>query len=173
MIAITIAIAMVSIAMVANFSWCWFKKTSMLPQDELHKITWKTDYCVISIGHDCTADTALKASVFGVFLVRIFPNSDWIRRDIYSVYIYPVQMRENNDQKNSKYGHFSPSVIQSVSSNNFVETATDDVFLGFFVVIDEKSFGYSRMNRCFFLSFLSSWSCDKNLFCNLMQLGQK
>ena len=65
-------------------------------------------------------------------------------------------MRENNDQKNSKYGHFSPSVIQSVSSNNFVETATDDVFLGFFVVIDEKSFGYSRMNRCFFLSFLSS-----------------
>ena len=55
-------------------------------------------------------------------------------------------MRENNDQKNSEYGHFSRSVIQSVFSNNFVETATDDVFFGFFVVIDEKSFGYSGMN---------------------------
>ena len=39
---------------------------------------------------------AWEASVFGVFLVRIFQHSDWIR--------------ENTDQKKSEYGHFSRSV---------------------------------------------------------------
>ena len=42
--------------------------------------------------------TAWKVSVFGVFLVRIFPHSDWLRRDIS---LYSVRMRENTDQKNS------------------------------------------------------------------------
>ena len=37
--------------------------------------------------------TAWEVSVFGVILVRIFPHSDWIR--------------ENADQNNSEYGHFS------------------------------------------------------------------
>ena len=36
------------------------------------------------------------------FLVRIFPHSDWIRRDTYS-----VQMQKNTDQKNSVFGCFS------------------------------------------------------------------
>ena len=40
--------------------------------------------------------TAWRVPVFGVFLIRIFPHSDWIR--------------ENTDQINSKYGHFSRSV---------------------------------------------------------------
>ena len=44
-------------------------------------------------------------SFFGVFLVRIFPYSDWIRRDTE----YSVRIRENTDQKNSEYGHFSRS----------------------------------------------------------------
>ena len=39
--------------------------------------------------------TAWKVSVFGVILVRIFP--------------YSVQMRKNVDQNNSEYGHFSQS----------------------------------------------------------------
>ena len=42
-------------------------------------------------------------SVFGVILVRIFPHSDWIR--------------ENADQNNSKYGHFSRSVYWLSSSS--------------------------------------------------------
>ena len=48
-----------------------------------------------------------KVSVFGVFLVRIFPHSDWKRRDTPSPYL--VQMWKNSDQKISKYGHFSRS----------------------------------------------------------------
>ena len=44
-------------------------------------------------------------SVFGVILVRIFPHSDWIRRDM-SISPYSVQMRENTDQNNSEYRHF-------------------------------------------------------------------
>ena len=56
-----------------------------------------------------------KVSVFGVFLVRVFPHSDGIRRDlrvqlqIQSISPYSERMRENTDQKNSKYGHFSHS----------------------------------------------------------------
>ena len=49
--------------------------------------------------------TVQKMSFFGVFLVRIFPYSDWIRRDTE----YSVRIRENTDQKNSEYGHFSRS----------------------------------------------------------------
>ena len=43
-----------------------------------------------------------KCSNTVLFLVRIFPHSDWIR----SISPYYVQMRENKDQKNSEYGHF-------------------------------------------------------------------
>ena len=43
--------------------------------------------------------TAWKVSVFGLFLVLIFWHSN----------SYSVRMRENTDQKNSEYGHFSPS----------------------------------------------------------------
>ena len=46
--------------------------------------------------------TTWKVSVYGVFLVRIFPHSDWIRRDTE----YSVGMRENTDQENSEYRHF-------------------------------------------------------------------
>ena len=41
-------------------------------------------------------NTAWKMSKYGVFLVRIFPHSDWIRRDTPS---YSARMRENTDQK--------------------------------------------------------------------------
>ena len=50
-----------------------------------------------------------KVSVFGVVLVRIFPHSDWIRRDCISP--YSVRLRENTDQNNSEYGHILRSSI--------------------------------------------------------------
>ena len=37
-------------------------------------------------------------SVFGDFMVRIFPHSDWIRRDVLRISTYSVRMRENTDQ---------------------------------------------------------------------------
>ena len=46
----------------------------------------------------------VKVSVFGVILVRIFPHSDW----------HSVQMRQNTDQNNSEYGHFSRSEYQKM-----------------------------------------------------------
>ena len=52
--------------------------------------------------------TVQKVSVFEVFLVRIFPHSDRIRRDTPS---YSARMQESTDQKNSEYGHFLPSVF--------------------------------------------------------------
>ena len=44
----------------------------------------------------------IKVSVFGVFLVRVFPHSEWIRRDT----PYSVRIPQNTDQKSSKHGHF-------------------------------------------------------------------
>ena len=50
--------------------------------------------------------TAWKMSVFGVILVRIFPQTDWILR----ISLYSVRTRKNTYQNNSKYGHFLRSV---------------------------------------------------------------
>ena len=36
---------------------------------------------VVWLGHKSVSDAAWKVFVFGVMLVRIFPHSDWIRRD--------------------------------------------------------------------------------------------
>ena len=44
-------------------------------------------------------------SIFGVILVRIFPHSDWIRRNTPYLSV-SVRMRENADQNNSEHGHF-------------------------------------------------------------------
>ena len=54
---------------------------------------------------------AWEVSVFGVFLVRIFPQMDWIRVDKEYLSPYSVQMLENKMQKNSEYGNFSRSAI--------------------------------------------------------------
>ena len=51
------------------------------------------------------SSTALKVSRCGVFLVRIFLYSDWIRRDT----PYSVRMREIWTRENSVFGHFSRS----------------------------------------------------------------
>ena len=57
------------------------------------------NWCDMLLLGTCYIDTAWKVSVFGVFLVLIFPYSDWIRRDT-----------ECMDQKNSEYGHFLHSL---------------------------------------------------------------
>ena len=55
--------------------------------------------------------TAWKVSKDAVFLVRIFPHLDWIRKFKSP---YSVQIRENTDQKNSVFGRFSRSEFWSV-----------------------------------------------------------
>ena len=68
--------------------------------------------------------TAWKVSVFVVFLVRIFPHSDRIRRDRVSssiwislsrlhIFLNSVQILENADQRNSEYEHFSVSTSKT------------------------------------------------------------
>ena len=52
--------------------------------------------------------TAWKVSVFGVFLVRIFPHSELIRGDT-NISPHRARMRENTDLQNSEYRHFSSS----------------------------------------------------------------
>ena len=43
------------------------------------------------------------------FMVRIFRNLDWIRKEP-SISPYSVRIREYTDQKNCEYGHFSRNV---------------------------------------------------------------
>ena len=60
-------------------------------------------------------------SIFGVILVRIFPHSDWIRRD--TEYLpYSVRMRENVDQNNSEYGHFFTQYIFEKAELNKIKS---------------------------------------------------
>ena len=89
-----------------------------------------------SISHcNITTITPWKVSVFGLFLVRIFPHLCWIRKgDSYSA---PV--RGNSDQKNSKCWHFSSSVFQVLSvqrylilKSSFYGTHTNLFFFKFF-----------------------------------------
>ena len=51
------------------------------------------------------SNSTWKVSVFFVFLVHIFPHSDWIW-EIPSISMDSVRMLESTDQKNSKYGDF-------------------------------------------------------------------
>ena len=51
--------------------------------------------------------TELKVLVFGVILVRIFQQ--YLENILPSISLYSVRMRENTDQNNSEYGHFSCS----------------------------------------------------------------
>ena len=64
--------------------------------------------------------TAWKVSVFGVFLGRIFPHSDWVRRDTLYIHPYSVRIQKNTDHKNSQYGHFSRSV-KDKTKKNFIQ----------------------------------------------------
>ena len=79
-------------------------------------------------------------SVFGAFLVRIFPHSDWIRRVVYEE-SYSARMRENTDQKNSEYGHFLRSGI-------FIRIE------GLFIMLMEGSDWFKRK------TFLNRFSAD-------------
>ena len=56
-------------------------------------ITSRFSLPYLPLGHG----TAWKVSKYGIFMVCIFPDSDWIRRD--TEYLYSVQMWENTDQK--------------------------------------------------------------------------
>ena len=61
-------------------------------------------YCIVSIS------TAWKLSVFRVILARIFPHSDWIRRDTEYLSVFSPNAGKKADQNNSEYGQFSCSV---------------------------------------------------------------
>ena len=72
-------------------------------------------------------------SVFGVIRVRIFPHSDWIRRDTPYLSVFS-RMRENADQNNFKYGHFLRSeqvavMTSSISFFKLYELILECIFL--------------------------------------------
>ena len=90
-------------------------KVSPVSQDFLIKTFWKPFEIFENFWkHFRHYDTAWKMSVFGVFLVHIFPHSDWIRGD-QSISPYSARMRENINQKNSEYRHFSRNLNSSWS----------------------------------------------------------
>ena len=71
--------------------------------------------------------TIWKASVFEDLLVRIFPHSDWIRRNTGDLRISPYsgRMRENTDRENSEYGIFSRSTCFTNACNHRIQQLND------------------------------------------------
>ena len=78
----------------------------------LHEKLW------VGASKNVESNTVWKVSVFGVFLVRIFP--------------YSVQMCENTDQKNSEYGHFLRSVKKTVKLHANLVTFTEEILWCFY-----------------------------------------
>ena len=108
-----------------------------------------------------------KVSVFGVFLVRIFPHSDWRRRDTPSP--YSVQMWKNSDQKISKYGHFSRSA--SFFRRFLFIWAS---FL-YYIVMTSSAFNFYKKKlhcRCFSVNF-EKFFCKTGVHKNLVMFTGK
>ena len=78
---------------------CWIQERLWQKQ----KISWRSILFLQNITFQCTA---WKVSALGVFLVSIFQHLEWIRRDTLYFSMF-IRMRENADQKNCEYGHFS------------------------------------------------------------------
>ena len=75
---------------------------------------FKSLQCILNLSRQCSHFNAEKEPVFCVYLVRIFPKFS-LNAEIFSyshilLLSYSVQMRENTDQKNSKYGLF-PRIV--------------------------------------------------------------
>ena len=73
--------------------------------------------------------TAWKMFIFGVVLVHIFPYSVW--------------MRQNTDQKNSEYGHFSSALLFT-----------------FFPIQDQKDLKKIRLTQIIRKKGTSTWNCQ-------------
>ena len=85
--------------------------------------------------------TAEKVSVYGVFLVLIFPHSK-LNTEIYS-----VKVRENKDQKTSEYGHFLRSVVLTEYIEVWTQTFTDLPCFYFSKVIQDHKIWNSILYR--------------------------
>ena len=64
--------------------------------------------------HESVTYTVWTVSVFGVFLVRLF--GIFFGPYLHCRSLYPFRLRENTDQKNSKYGHFLRSATHKERS---------------------------------------------------------
>ena len=81
--------------------------------------------CKISQNYPKKGNNPQKVYIFGVILAHIFTHL------ILRIYPYSVRMRENKDQNNSEYGHFSgsakfsifgilPQILRKIFQNSFV-----------------------------------------------------
>ena len=86
----------------------WQMQNFLNSYSRIHRIHFSFDFHKFIVFPVIIADSHnrhyIKMFVFGVTLVHVFLHSDWIRRDT----------RENIDQNNSEYGHFSRSAFQVV-----------------------------------------------------------
>ena len=92
-------------------------------------------------------------SIFGVFLVRIFPHSDWIRRYA-SISPYSVWMRENTGEKKSSTGtsrRVRSAILQRSLDANFSCQCLLQIHL--LVTIGWKKMSYYLKKKNKFLIF--------------------
>ena len=118
-------------------------------------------------------NTAWKVSVFGNFLIRIFwfrilLHSPWIG-EIRSISPYSVRMRDNTDQKNSKYGHFSCSVKHDNTFSVTVSTFYVVFFTKNKIISQKTSFPNNYRTNSFLKKLMRSFKNDVTSNLTLLQ----
>ena len=79
---------------------------------------------IISKINHCVKSVRVR-SYSGPLFSRIFPHSDWIRRDSSYLFVFSPNVGKrgkNADQNNSEYGHFLPSEYGNKSRLLFTDT---------------------------------------------------
>ena len=118
--------------------WSWNKPTCMIQ----NQVLW----CL----HDIltVVFTGWKVSVFGVFLIRYFPHSDWIRRN---TRLYPVLMRENRTRKSPNTGIFYAVIY---GQNSFRLTFTKFGLVAAFIGLATRCISLKELQSYNWKSFL-------------------
>ena len=114
--------------------------------------------------------TTWKRSVFGVFLVRILPHLDSIRRDT----PYSVQMRGNTDQKNSrirtlltqcKLGFFVSVTYWESAYVSICRGSRPEVFCKKDVLRNFAKFTGKHLCQSVFFNKVAGWPATKDFSC--------
>ena len=81
--------------------FCEISKNIFFKEDLWTSASGNADICTLSIGYlqKKLIDTAWKVSVFGVFLVRISPHLDWMRRDTPFLFVFSPNAGKYGQEK--------------------------------------------------------------------------
>ena len=90
--------------------------------------------------------------VFGVFLVRIFPHTNWMRKDAKYLSVFSPNAGKNGPEKNSEYRHISVCELKSSLMRQLCKTAEALVLIfvcSIWVVIEYRNSSVTNKSVCY------------------------